>query len=161
MSALRDVLGQLGFADARSTLQSGNLVFRSRDRSRGRLERLLERECSERLALETDVFVRTEAEWKAIVAANPFGDEADNAPGHLLVVFLKRAPSSNEIEALRSANEGPEIVRAVGTELFIVCPNGIGRSRLTSALVEQKLQTRGTGRNWRTVLRLATLAGAS
>jgi uncharacterized protein (DUF1697 family) len=36
--------------------------------------------------------------------------------------------------------------------------DGIGRSRLTSALIEKKLGTRGTGRNWNTVLKLAALA---
>jgi uncharacterized protein (DUF1697 family) len=37
----------------------------------------------------------------------------------------------------------------------------VGRSRLTNALIEKNLATRGTGRNWNTVLKLGALAGAS
>jgi uncharacterized protein (DUF1697 family) len=37
---------------------------------------------------------------------------------------------------------------------------GIGRSRLTHRLIESKLMTRGTGRNWNTVLKLAAVAEA-
>jgi uncharacterized protein (DUF1697 family) len=40
-----------------------------------------------------------------------------------------------------------------------VYPDGIGRSRLTNRVIETKLDTRGTGRNWNTVLKLAELAG--
>ncbi|MBA3318421.1 MAG: hypothetical protein H0T50_10075, partial [Gemmatimonadales bacterium] len=41
----------------------------------------------------------------------------------------------------------------------IVYPDGIGRSRITNALVERKLGSRGTGRNRNTVLKLDALAG--
>jgi uncharacterized protein (DUF1697 family) len=49
------------------------------------------------------------------------------------------------------------VVRAEGRQAYIVYPNGIGRSRLTNALIEKKLRTRGTGRNWNTVLKLDAL----
>jgi uncharacterized protein (DUF1697 family) len=40
-----------------------------------------------------------------------------------------------------------------------VYPDGIGRSNLTGALIEKKLGTRGTARNWNTVLKLRNLVG--
>ena len=46
---------------------------------------------------------------------------------------------------------------AVGRHAYIVYPDGIGRSRLTNKLIDSKLGTRGTGRNWNTVLKLADL----
>ena len=52
------------------------------------------------------------------------------------------------------------IVRAEGRQAYIVYPAGIGRSRLTNSLIERKLGTRGTGRNWNTVVRLGALAKA-
>src|SRR6266581_983263 len=158
MSDLRDLLTQLGFMDARSLLQSGNLVFRSNARTGVNLERLLEAE--KRLGLRTDFLVRSAEEWKAVVARNPFPDEAERDPAHLLVVFLKDAPDGKNVEALQAAITGPEIVRAVGRQAYIVYPSGIGRSRLTSTLIEKKLATRGTGRNWNTVLKLGALVRA-
>jgi len=40
----------------------------------------------------------------------------------------------------------------------VVYPDGIGRSRLTLALIERKLGTRGTGRNWNSVTKMLEMA---
>jgi uncharacterized protein (DUF1697 family) len=159
MADLRDLLAGLGFADGRSLLQSGNLVFRS-SRSGAPLERLLEAEAETRLGLETDFFVRTAAEWEEIMAHNPFPREAERDPSHLLTLFLKDATGPAALKALQAAITGPEVVRAWGRQAYIVYPDGIGRSRLTNALIERKLGTRATGRNWNTVLKLGALATA-
>ena len=154
MADLRGLLTRLGFAEPRSLLQSGNLVFRSGPRSAPRLERLLETEAERRLAVKTHFFVRTAEEWKAVVAQNPFREEARRDPGHLVVFFLRDAPEPYAVESLQAAVTGTEVVRARGRHAYVVFPDGIGRSRLTSTLIERKLGTRGTGRNWNTVLRL-------
>ena len=91
------------------------------------------------------------------MARNPFAAEAKRDPGHLLVMFLKLAPEIKNVEALQAAIVGPEIVRADGAQLYAVYPDGVGRSRLTHGLIEKKLGTRGTGRNWNTVLKLRDL----
>ena len=158
MADLRDLLTQLGLADARSLLQSGNLVFGTNRRTPAHLERLLEAEAEKRLGLQTDFFVRTAKEWKGVVAHNPFPKEAARDPGHLVVMFLKDAPSVTGVKALQQAITGPEVVAPGGKHLYIVYPNGIGRSRLTNALIDKQLGTRGTGRNWNTVLKVSALA---
>jgi uncharacterized protein (DUF1697 family) len=158
MSDLLDMLTELGFLGARSLLQTGNLVFRSNARTDGDLERLLEAEAEKHLDLRTDFFVRAVAELNAVVAHNPFRNEAKNDPAHLVVMFLKTAPDRKDMEALQAAITGPETVRADGRHVYIVYPTGIGRSRLTNTLLEDKLGIRGTARNWNTVLKLAALA---
>lgn len=88
---------------------------------------------------------------KSIIARNPYRDEAERDPGHLVVMFLKSVAKAKDIKGLQLASTGPEIIRAKGRELYIVYPSGIGRSRLTNALIERKLGTRGTARNWNTL----------
>jgi uncharacterized protein (DUF1697 family) len=158
MSDLRDLVTGLGFVGARSLLQSGNLVFRNDAPAGAELERLLEMEAEKRLDLRTDFFVRTAMEWQTIVANNPFHDEAERDPSHLVVMFLKDAPDAKSVEALKAAITGREAVRVTGRQAYIVYPDGIGRSRLTNAVIEKTLGTRGTGRNWRTVLKLGAFA---
>ena len=160
MADLRDLLAALGFGDARSLLQSGNLVFQSGRRSPAQVERLLEKEAAKRIGFETDFFVRSAEEWKTIVARNPFPDEARRDPGHLLVMPLKEAPSSKSVEALRAAIVGREVLETDGRQAYIVYPDGVGRSRLTHTLIEKRLGTRGTARNWNTVLKLAAASEA-
>ena len=160
MADLRDLLTRLGLQDARSLLQSGNLVFRSDSRKAGDIERRLQAQTRAHLGIDTQFFVRSAVEWATIIAGNPFPAEAEREPGHLLVLFLKRVPDTDQTEALRAAVTGPEVVRAEGRQVYVVYPNGTGRSRLTSALIERKLGTSVTGRNWNTVLKLMALAKA-
>ncbi len=156
MADLRAFLSTLGFSDAQSLLQSGNLVFTNKKTTD--LETLLEREARKRLGLETDFFVRSASEWDAVVAANPFPKEAARSPASFLVMVLKKAPAMDAIEALHAAVSGPERVSISGRHAYLVYANGIVGSRLTNVLIERKLGVRGTARNWNTVLKLQALA---
>jgi uncharacterized protein (DUF1697 family) len=158
MSDVRSLLSDLRFDGVRSLLQTGNVVFRDGSKTGASLERLLEAKAEKRLGLSTAFLVRTANEWGAIIQRNPFPDEAVSDPAHLVVLFLKDAPSPSAVKALQAAIKGPEVIRADGKQLYIVYPAGIGRSTLTNKLMEDKLGTRGTGRNWNTVLKLAALA---
>jgi uncharacterized protein (DUF1697 family) len=159
MTNLRNFLTELGFDNVRSVLQSGNLVFESRSRFGAELERFLEMEAVKRLALESDFHVRTVEEWKGVIRQNPFRKEAERDPKHLIVLFLKNAPSAKSVTALQADITGPEVVKAKGKQAYIFYPDGIGRSKLTSAMIEKRLG-RGTGRNWDTVLKLDVIAKA-
>jgi len=154
MAHLRALLAELGLAEPRSLLQSGNLLFRSEGRTAADLESLLATETEQRLGLKTDFFVRTAAEWDAVVASNPFPKEAESDPGHLVVMALKEAPDAATVAALQASIVGRETVRAVGRQAYLVYPDGIGESKLTIKMIEKALGTRGTGRNWNTTLKL-------
>jgi uncharacterized protein (DUF1697 family) len=160
MADLRAMLTDMGYADVQSLLQSGNVVFRCRAKSSADLERRLEKECEARLGLSSDFHVRTVRDWESIVADNPFPAEALADPAHLLVLFLKDAPRAPAVDALEAAITGRERVRAVGRQAYLVYPDGVGRSRLTTALLDKHLGGRGTARNWNTVLKLAAMTRA-
>ncbi len=161
MAELRDLLVGLGFKDAQTLLQSGNLVFSGGAKTTEALEQALERAAAKRFGLETDFFVRTAQEWQSVIDANPFPREAKDDPSHLLAVITKDAVDPAKVTMLQKAIVGREVVRAKGRCAYIVYPDGIGRSKLTSAIIEKKLGTRGTARNWNTVLKLGTLAVGS
>jgi uncharacterized protein (DUF1697 family) len=157
MLALRDLLGELGLARVKSLLQSGNLVFESERQTGASLERLLEKETAARLEVSADYIVRSVAELEKAVTHNPFPKEAKKAPNHLVVMFLKTAPAAKDVETLRASIQGPEILGCHGKQLYVVYPDGIGRSKLTGAVIEQKLASRGTARNWNTVQKLLAM----
>ena len=159
MAALRDLLGGLGFTDVQTLLQSGNVVFEGSGKTAA-MEQTLERAAASKLGVETDFFVRTAKEWQAIVDANPFPREAKDDPSHLLALVVKDDLNQANVTALQKSIVGREVVRATGRCAYIVYPDGIGRSKLTNALIEKKLGTRGTARNWNTVLKLQSLVGS-
>jgi uncharacterized protein (DUF1697 family) len=90
MTELRALLEKVGYADVKTLLQSGNIVFKA-EASTAVLEKQLEHTIKQRFSYEVPCCVRTPAEWKKIVATNPFPREAQNDPSHLLVLFLKKS----------------------------------------------------------------------
>lgn len=146
MADLRAFAEALDLRNPKTLLQSGNLVFDDPNQyGPAELEDLLEMEAARRLGLEVDFIVRTPIEWEATIAANPFPGVAASGPSHLLVTFLKGDPPDEEAaHDLRNSIAGTELVAILGRELFISFPDGIGRSKLTNALVEKKLRRRGT-----------------
>ena len=153
MADLRQLCQKIGFHDPATFLQSGNLIFDVIGQRSSSLEKLLERETARRLKIEVDFVVRSAKEWLRAMRANPFPDEAKSDPGRLVVMFMKKDFDPN-LPTLQAAIRGPEVTKAVDKQLYVVYPNGIGRSKLTHGLIEQKLGTRGTGRNWNTVSKL-------
>jgi uncharacterized protein (DUF1697 family) len=97
MADLRELLTRLGMRDVQTLLQSGNVVFRSDVRSAAELEGLIEGAAAKQLRLTTDVLLRSDKEWKAIIADNPFPKDAKVDPSHLLAVVLKTAPERTNV----------------------------------------------------------------
>jgi uncharacterized protein (DUF1697 family) len=159
MADLRAFVEKLGGEDVNTVVQSGNLVFRTAVTSPAKLEAQLEAAAVKQLGLTTDFFVRTAKEWAAIVAANPFPKMAKDDPSHLVMMTLREAPTAKAVDDLRAAIKGREQVDANGREAYFTYPDGIGTSKLTIAIIEKNLGTRGTARNWNTVLKLGGLAG--
>jgi uncharacterized protein (DUF1697 family) len=62
------------------------------------------------------------------------------------------------MEKIPQIKVGPEELRLDGRELYIHYPDGIGKSKLTPALLERTLKVSGTARNWNTILKLLEMA---
>jgi uncharacterized protein (DUF1697 family) len=158
MADLRAWIEELGFSNPRTLLQSGNVVFDGRDQAPDRIEARLEGDAKRRLKIETPFIVRTADEVARVVDRNPFPKEAAADPGHLLVIFAKGSIAPANVKTLETKIVGREVVRGGGRELYVVYPDGVGRSKLTSALIDRTLGVAGTGRNWNTVLKLKEIA---
>jgi len=159
MAEVRALFEGLGFSGVKTLLQSGNVAF---DAGAGAdpagLEARIEAAFEARFGFASDTMVRRAADWPAMMAANPYPEAARADPSHLLVVFLKAAPSRAAAEGFLADWPGPETGAVRGREAFLAYPEGIGRSKLTAAAIERRLGVRGTGRNWNTVVKLAALA---
>lgn len=154
MSALKEMCASIGFASAQTLLHSGNLIFEGKARKAEGLEQLLEKETEKYFGVQADYFVRTAEEWRETLAHNPFAREAKSDPGRLLVMVLKAAPDVEQVKALRGAIKGREIFETWKRQGYFYYPDGSGNSKLTPRLIESKLGTRATGRNWNTALKI-------
>lgn len=154
---LRSFFIALGFEDAVTLLNSGNVIFGSATRKDSTLEKYLAAEAKKRLKLDTDFIVREAKQWRAVIDNNPFRKEATFDPGRLVVVALTAEPAKSAVTALQKAIPGREKIASHAKELYIVYPDGQGGSKLQAQLISRHLGVRGTARNWNTVLKLLAL----
>jgi len=156
MDALREVYESLGLADVRTLLQSGNVVFRSGLTDRRKLVKRITQEIERRFDLQVEVILRTLAELASIVDRGPLlAPGADKSK--LLVMFLSAVPGAPAQEALmkwHKSKQLKELLEIRGPEIYLYYPDGVGRSKLTSGVIENKLDTAGTARNWNTLIKL-------
>jgi uncharacterized protein (DUF1697 family) len=157
----REALATLGLP-ARTLGTTGNALVEAGPGVRAEhLEKLVEDALVRTAGLATEAFARDGRAWDRIVRGNPFPKEAAGDPAHLLVTVLRSAPDRGAWDDLKRCIPGRETVAPGERCAYVVYPDGIGRSRLTAALLERKLGVRGTSRNWNTVLRLQDLVRQS
>jgi uncharacterized protein (DUF1697 family) len=155
MADLRRILGDLGYGDVITHLQSGNAVFASELPS-DTLEQEIAAALAERAGLGCAVMVRTGAELAAVLAANPLGRVPDN-PARYFVSFLAAEPDPIAAAEFAALDLGPEQAWVLGREAYFWIPQGLHDSKLSSAFLEKRLGVAGTARNWNTVSKLAEL----
>jgi uncharacterized protein (DUF1697 family) len=154
MDDLKALYESLGFKDVIPYIQSGNVVFHSDDTDVTRLRRYIEDGIEKQFGFHVDVIIRTSAELSEIIDKNPFQGQESKESNRVVVMFLATDPVSTAQGDIQKTYAGPEELHITGQEAYIYYPDGIGRSKLTNTFLEKKLQTRGTARNWNTVLRL-------
>jgi uncharacterized protein (DUF1697 family) len=162
MTDIRDCLTQAKFAEVRTVLQSGNVVLGSNHKSTAAVEAAIEKALRDRFSLSTDAMARTVAEWKRLIAGNPFLDAAFHDPSHLVALVTKHSADAKAADALRAIATkigGKEQIGFQGGQLYATYPDGIGNSKLTSGVIERVIQCPVTARNWNTVLKLAAMCG--
>lgn len=158
MAELKALYEALGFSNVRTLLQSGNVVFESENDNPEQVTGQIEAGIMERFGFESKIIMRTRDQLQAVIAHHTFSEVQLAEPGKLLIAFLKSEPNAQQVEALREAHTGPEIIHHRGSELYIYYPDGMGRSKLDNTFIERRLKTTSTGRNWNTVNKLLALA---
>ena len=154
MQELKALHESLGLQQVTTYLQSGNVVFSSSDAELAQLPERIAASITQKFGFSVDVLIRTSAEIDTLIALNPFQQQALQEPQWLTVLFLPTIPPTGALDKLQQLYNGPETWSLVDQELYIFYPNGIGRSKLTPALLDKTLQTKGTARNWNTVIHL-------
>jgi uncharacterized protein (DUF1697 family) len=154
MDELKDLHLSLGLKDIVTYIRTGNVIFTSDEDDLAQLTKQIENGFAQKFGFHVNVMVRTSAELQEIIANNPFQNQPLKESKWVVVLFLSSRPERTALEELQKTYIGPEELCLIRQELYIYYPNGIGRSKLTNTLIEKKLKTSGTGRNWNTVLQL-------
>jgi uncharacterized protein (DUF1697 family) len=158
MDALRELYESLGLRNARTFIQSGNVIFSSAARDLPRLAKRIEGAIEKRYGFPVDVVLRTAAELRAVLARNPFAKRDDVDPAKVLVTFLAAEADPEGCGKLCAMKIAPEELLVEGREVFVYFANGFARPKLSWPLIAKYLKTSGTARNLNTINKLIALA---
>jgi uncharacterized protein (DUF1697 family) len=160
---MKDLVGlfeDAGCEDVSTYIQSGNVLFAAKAATVKTLPAVMSKAIAKRFGFEIPVILRSVKEWETVIEKNPFV-RAKAPPESLHVAFLKDSPLKTAVAALDPERSPPDTFEVVGANVYLCCPNGFGRTKLSNAWFDSKLKTVSTIRNWRTVLTLRDLAAAT
>jgi uncharacterized protein (DUF1697 family) len=159
MADLRVRLTELGCTDVETYIQSGNVLLSPPPGLDVELDTWLESAISTLAGYDVPVVTRAAAQIAETVRTNPY-PQAD--PSHLHVVFYRAAVPTDLLNQIDLSTMNGESFQAVGANLYMHLPNGMGRATLPVQIekITKRAHLFGTARNWKTVCTLAKLANS-
>jgi uncharacterized protein (DUF1697 family) len=156
MKDLVALLENIGSQNVKTYIQSGNAVFQNQEENASLLSNKIRATIKKSYGFEPQVLLLKPEEIESAIESNPF-PEAESEPKTLHVHFLASMPKNPDLGALESIKSDRERFALKDKVFYLHAPDGIGRSKL-AANTEKLLGVAITGRNWRTVCKVMTMA---
>jgi uncharacterized protein (DUF1697 family) len=156
MDALKKLFEDLNFQKVSTYVQSGNVVFGAIQTDVKKLEDVIHSQIISEFGLDVPVIVLTIQTLKLIIDQNPFVKEKDKAFLHF--TFLSESIINFNKELVESKKTNEEDICIIENVVYLYCPNGYGKSKLSNTFLENKLKVTATTRNWKTTTELLRIA---
>jgi len=156
MSDLKILFEKVGFKGVETYLQSGNVIFTSKETSTEKLSLKISSAIKKQFGFDVKLIVVTLEEIEQVIKKNPFIKKKKEAE-KLYVVFLSEKPLIENMDKLNSIDYAPEEYIIDEKYIYLFVPNGYGKAKLNNNLFENKLKVFGTTRNLNTIKALFEL----
>jgi uncharacterized protein (DUF1697 family) len=144
------------FSNIATYIQSGNVLFDTKETDKLALAYKIEKKLLKELGYEVTVVVRSIEDIAAIIENDPFKKKRAEGDKYY-VVFLKEEPAAELVKALRAFENEVDSFYVIGNDLYWLCKKQYGESVVSSAFFEKKLKVPATNRNWNTVNKVLEL----
>jgi uncharacterized protein (DUF1697 family) len=151
METLRGIYERLDFTHVRTYLQSGNVVFESQVQEGSKLVKIIEAHIEQTCGYPIEVFIRQASDIQLILAGNPFLNNRHEDPSKLHVTFLYRIPSEPWWGEFAPPRDTIDEFARTSMAVYLFCPHGYGKTKLSNSFFERRLGMPVTTRNWNTV----------
>lgn len=158
MADLRKSYENLGFQNIRTYLQSGNVLFTVKETELKELEQKISLQIKRDFGFEILVIALTPDKLTQVIHNNLFLKDPDKEPDFFYVSFLNANPDLSEKKAIEDKIQNREEIGFTDSAIYLYCPDGYGKTKLTNSFLEKKLKVGATTRNWKTTIELLKIA---
>ena len=155
MAELRESLHQAGFKDAKTYIQSGNIILQDSVSAPNRIAERIHQGIQVAYGFDVPVMILVPEDLDVVLANNPFLPEKD--PKRLYVTFLSHSPAQDLLDKILQEDYSPEAFILLKKHIYFFSPTGYGRAKMNNNFFEKKLKVEATTRNWRTVNKLRVM----
>jgi len=159
MADLKAMYKALGFSSVITYIQSGNVIFETDIDDAKQLATMIKNQIKKQTSFDVPIIIRSHKQIKSIIANCPYGKvDLEQDGTKTLVTFLSDTPNKTKITDLLNIVKAPETLFIEAQDVYLHCPNGYGKTKLSNVFLERKLGVQATTRNWKTLLKLDELA---
>jgi uncharacterized protein (DUF1697 family) len=159
MAELRQLCTELGFENVTTYIQSGNIIFQSKEKNKSKIENIIIDAIKKQFNYTINTLVLTKAALKTIFTLNPFIQQKDIDISKIYVTLLKNTPDlslTSHLEKARAFNN--DDFKIIHKSVYLHYQNSARFSKLSNNLIEKKLKSPATSRNWKTITKLVELS---
>jgi uncharacterized protein (DUF1697 family) len=156
MADLKFHYESLGLKCVHTYIQSGNVVFCSTTNNANKLRESIELKIKKEYNFSVPVMIITQQKLKTIISNNPF-NAAKIDLSKLSITFLNSIPEHTLVKNIDNYKSDHEEFVISEDVIYLYCPNGFGKTKLTNNLFENKLKVTATSRNWRTTNKISEM----
>jgi uncharacterized protein (DUF1697 family) len=155
MTELQSLYESLGLTNVQTYVQSGNVVFGSAEQDATKLTKAIETQIEATFDFSVPVLIRSTDDFYRIIQEHPFAQEEAI---RVLVTFLYKRPAQSKLDELSQYEDKVDQFALGEQEIFLFCPGGYGKTKLSNTFFEKKLDVVATTRNWKSVNALYDMA---
>jgi uncharacterized protein (DUF1697 family) len=147
MDDLRKMFILMGLSNVKTYIQSGNVEFESAETNPALLKKKIEEHLQRSLGYKVCIILRSWQELTQMVKANIFEKYTGDKLLILYVCFLEKKPQKEIKTPFFSDKKDLEIMKIVGSDVYVVTHPVTGRHGFPNNFVENLLGVISTARN--------------
>jgi len=158
MAELKSLYQSLHFENVHTYIQSGNVIFDSvlDDKS---LKTKIEVAIKQHFKFDVPVLMLTPEKLVNATENQPFSTlDIEQEASKIILFFLSEAICTEQESSLKTYLTNSEQLVLSNNVIYLYCPNGLGKSKLTNKLIETKFNLTSTARNIKTIKKVLLLA---
>lgn len=158
MVALLEMFNALKVKNAKTYIQSGNVVFQDKGSDIPALQKKIEKKIKATFGFDVPVLLLPADILPGVLKNNPYLKKKDVDRSKLYLTFFTGDFDQKGLDKIKEGNYGTDEFIIKDNVIYLHLPNNYGTTKLNNNFFESKLKIVATTRNWKTMNELQHIA---